>query len=136
MTITLPRRPMERLLTIEDVAELPSDLPSGPVHYELEKGRLLIMAPPGDIHGKAESRIAYYLIHFGDRKGFGTTRSGEAGLVLSRGKYHTLYGVDAFFVAREKLPLAVSKEGYVVTIPSIVAEVRSKNDSTKRIAEK
>ena len=33
---------VERLLTIADVADLPSDLPSGDVLYELEDGRLLI----------------------------------------------------------------------------------------------
>jgi Uma2 family endonuclease len=35
--------PPDRLLTIADVAALPSELPSGPVQYELKDGRLIIM---------------------------------------------------------------------------------------------
>lgn len=136
MTVKFPKRLTQRLLTIADVAALPDELPSGPVHYELEKGKLIVMAPPGDIHGVAESRITYYLVHFGDRRGYGTTRCGEVGLVLSKGRRQTLYGVDATFVAKSKLPIARSPEGYLETMPSIVAEVRSKSDSDKRVAKK
>jgi Uma2 family endonuclease len=135
MTVRFPPG-SERLLTIADVAAMPDELPSGPVHYELEKGKLIVMAPPGASHGYTEGRITFYLILLGDEKGYGTTCSGEVGLVLSRGRRETLYGVDALFVARNRLPLIRSSEGYLVTVPNIVAEVRSKNDSEKRIAKK
>jgi Uma2 family endonuclease len=135
-TLTLPHRPHERRFTIADVAEMPNDLPSGPVHYELHKGKLITMAPPGDIHGAVESKLAFQLIRQGDERGLGKTRCGETGLVLSRGRLETLYGVDALFIAKSRLPLKRSAEGYLVTIPNIVAEVRSKNDSNKAIMEK
>jgi Uma2 family endonuclease len=40
-----------KLFTIADLDLLPSELPSGPVRYELHHGRLITMPPPGDIHG-------------------------------------------------------------------------------------
>lgn len=36
-------QPRQRLLTVADLAVLPSDLPSGTVLYELDNGRLVIM---------------------------------------------------------------------------------------------
>jgi Uma2 family endonuclease len=135
-TLTLPRRPFERLFTVADVAQMPNELPSGPVLYELHQGRLVIMAPPGDIHGAVESKLAFELILQGDRRGFGKTRSGESGLVLSRGHLESLYGVDALFIATSRLPIRRSLEGYLITVPSIVAEVKSKNDSPKSLADK
>ena len=42
-----------KLLTVADLAALPSELPSGTVRYELHHGVLVTMPPPGDIHGAA-----------------------------------------------------------------------------------
>ena len=39
--------PIPRLFTVADLAALPDELPSGPVHYELDNGRLITMPPPG-----------------------------------------------------------------------------------------
>src|SRR6185369_8982845 len=60
MTAIAPRPPVEvqeRLYTAADLAELPSELPSGPVRYELDNGRLISMAPPGDEHGMVTSNL-------------------------------------------------------------------------------
>lgn len=37
-------------------------------------------------------------------------------------------GADALFVTAARLPIRTSPEGYLETIPDLVAEVRSKND--------
>ena len=37
----------QRLLTAADLAVLPRHSPSGDVKYELDDGRLVVMAPPG-----------------------------------------------------------------------------------------
>ena len=60
-----PARMRPRLLTAADLAELPSELPSGTVRYELDDGRLIVMAPPGDEHGAVELRIAAALLYQG-----------------------------------------------------------------------
>ena len=45
-----------RLLTAADLAVLPSQLPSGPVLWELDNGRLVVMAPPGRCSWRALNR--------------------------------------------------------------------------------
>src|SRR5216684_4341273 len=58
-----------RLFTVADLAVFPSDLPSGPVVYELDNGRLIVMPPPGDIHGAVETILAAELRNQGDKRG-------------------------------------------------------------------
>jgi len=117
-----------RLLTIADLAELPSELPSGTVRYELHHGRLIIMPPPGDIHGAVENKFAGALLYQGEYAGHGKARCGEVAIVLARNPDHVL-GADAAFIGNDRLPIQRSPEGYLLTIPHLVVEVRSKNDT-------
>ena len=124
-----------RLFTVADLAVLPSDLPSGPVVYELDNGRLIVMPPPGDIHGAIESNLVAELKHQGDKRGLGKTRSGGVGVILWKNPDRVV-GPDAVFVAKESLPIRTSKEGYLETIPELVVEVRSKNDTGPEVSKK
>ena len=45
-------------------------------------------------------------------------------------------GPDAAFILTASLPVRLSKEGYLETIPEIVIEVRSKNDSMNKVRAK
>jgi Uma2 family endonuclease len=116
-----------RLFTVADVAALPSELPSGSVRYELDHGRLVTMPPPGNIHGAATSKFVAALVYLGENRGFGKARD-EVGVLLRRNPDHLL-GPDAVFIANASLPIRTSPEGYLETIPDLVVEVRSKNDS-------
>jgi Uma2 family endonuclease len=127
--------PAERLLTIADVDALPRELPSGTVRYELHDGRLVIMAPAGDTHGQSELRIGAELLYQGERRGHGVARSGEVGIVLRRAP-DKLVGADALFICNARLPIQQTPEGYLETIPDLVAEVRSKNDRQTEVAAK
>lgn len=122
-------------LRIEDVAVLPADLPSGRVRYELDDGRLVIMPPPGDIHAATESNLITELKIQGERKGHGKARSGDVGIILWRDP-DRLVGADAAFIATTSLPIKLSKEGYLETIPELVVEVVSKNDTTAEVNDK
>jgi Uma2 family endonuclease len=124
----------ERLLIAADLPYFPEKLSCGTVRYELDKGRLIIMAPPGDIHGAAQLNLAAELKFQGERRGHGKART-EVGVILWRDP-DTVYGPDAVFVASASLPLELSKEGYLETIPDLVIEVRSKNDTDAEIAAK
>jgi Uma2 family endonuclease len=138
MSVGLTKRktkPGVRLLTVADLAKLPSELPSGTVLYELHKGRLVIMPPPGDIHGGVESNLVAELKIQGDRRGHGKTRSGDVGIILWRNP-DTVVGADAAFIANRSLPIRTSTEGYLETIPDLVVEVRSKNDSQPEVENK
>jgi Uma2 family endonuclease len=123
-----------RLLTVADVAALPCSLPTGDVKYELDDGRLVVMPPPGDIHGLGQSSVVTELKIQGQRRGYGEAR-GEIGLILRRNP-DRLVGPDASFIMSRSLPVRRSPEGYLETIPELVVEVRSKNDTQPEIEAK
>jgi Uma2 family endonuclease len=122
------------LLTVADLAALPDELPSGPVKYELDSGRLVVMAPPGGDHGAAQNKLGAHLYHQGELAGHGKAY-GEVGVILRRNP-DRLVAPDACFVANASLPIKLSSEGYLETIPDIVVEVRSKNDSMVELERK
>lgn len=131
-----PPEPPPRLLTVADLAALPSDLPSGTVLYELDNGRLVIMAPPGDLHGAVEANITTELKVQGERRGLGKVRSGEVGVVLWQNPDRVV-GADAVFIANASLPIRRSEHGgYLATIPDLVVEVRSPNDTLPSVLHK
>src|SRR5947207_2148739 len=127
--------PLVHLLTVADLAALPSELPSGPVRYELDHGRLLIMAPPGDVHGAVESNITTDLKIQGERRGLGKVRSGEVAVILQRNPDRVV-GADALFIATSSLPIRLAREGFLETIPDLAVEVRSKNDTLAALSRK
>ena len=92
------------------------------------------MAPPGDIHAKRQARFAAYLFIHGEQPGHGEVRA-EVGVLLRRNPDHLL-GTDAAFLTTAQLPPRLSPEGYLLTIPQLVVEVRSKNDSQPEIDAK
>ena len=131
---TAARRTTQRLLTCSDVAALPLRLPTGDVRYELDDGELIVMPPPGDTHGAIQSNLVTELKVGGERVDHGRARS-EVGIILWRDP-DRLVGADVAFIANRSLPLIVSSEGYLETIPELVGEVRSKNDSDDEVNEK
>lgn len=123
-----------RLLTAADLATLPDDLPSGGVHYELDNGRLVVLPLPTDSHSAASGNVAAHLMIQGHRAGHGKARS-RVGVVLRRNPDRVV-GPDACFIANASLPLKLSPEGYLETIPDLVVEVRSKNDTLAELERK
>jgi Uma2 family endonuclease len=126
--------PWQRLLTIADVAALPSSLPSGDVRYELDNGSLIIMPPPGADHGIGQGKVYHHLLVQGQSHGHGKAFA-EVGIILKRNP-DSLVGADNAFVCQRSLPVKKSHEGYLETIPELVVEVRSKNDTNKKIEDK
>lgn len=129
-----PSLPAIKLLTIADVAALPRTLPSGDVRYELDDGRLIVMPPPGDIHGAVQAKVSAALVAGGENKGHGRARA-EVGLILRRNP-DRLTGSDAVFITTASLPLRRSSEGYLETIPELVVEIRSPNDTGPTVQAK
>ncbi len=123
-----------KLFTAADLAMMPTELPSGTVDYELHHGRLITMPPPGDVHGALESNFSAAFKVQGEWRGLGKAR-GEVGIILATGPDHVL-GADAAFIANASLPLRRSPEGYLLTIPELIVEVRSKNDTLAALNRK
>jgi Uma2 family endonuclease len=124
-----------KLFTVADLEHLPSDLPSGPVRYELHHGRLITMPPPGDIHGAVVGNLVTALKVQGEHKGLGKARCGEVSVILRRNPDH-VFGADAAFISNARLPIRRSPEGYLETIPELIVEVRSKNDTLAALQRK
>jgi Uma2 family endonuclease len=129
-----PLQTVDRLFTAADLEFFPTDLPSGPIDYELDNGRLILMTPPGHAHGAAQARIATKFIVQAEEAGHGRAFT-EVGVVLSRNP-DTVLCPDVAFVGKSKLPVRESREGYLETIPDLVVEVRSKNDSRAELERK
>jgi Uma2 family endonuclease len=130
-----PFESCDRLFTAADLELLPTDLPSGPIDYELDNGRLVfVMVPPGDLHGAVQSNIATELKVQGERRGHGKART-EVGIVLWRNPDRVV-GADIAFIANKSLPIHRTSEGYLETVPELVVEIRSKNDSLKYVERK
>jgi len=126
--------PSQRLLTAADLALLPTSLSTGDVRYELDNGRLVIMPPPGDMHGDFSHRMSVQFHLEGELRGLGKAR-GEVGIVLRRNPDRVV-GADAAFILKASLPVRRSPEGYLETIPEIVVEVKSKNESAMELTAK
>ena len=134
-TLTPPRpAPVpRRLFTVADLAAMPKSLPSGDVWYELRDGVIIHMAPPGYIHGRRQHSVSLVLA-VAESLGLGAACS-ETGIILRRNP-DSVVGADAAFILSASLPARLSDEGYLETIPEIVVEVRSKNDSRPEILDK
>jgi Uma2 family endonuclease len=104
------------------------------VKYELDNGALIIMPPPGDSHGAVQGNYLADLKAQGERRGFGKAR-GEVGIILWRNPDRVV-APEAVFIANSSLPLRLSREGYLETIPDVVVEVRSKNDTQPEVDHK
>ena len=131
LTRSLSKR---RLLTAADLAILPTSLSSGDVRYELDNGRLVILPPPGDMHGDYTHKISVAFHLEGELRGLGKAR-GEVGIVLRRNPDRVV-GAGAAFILKRSFPIRRSPEGYLKTIPEIIVEVTSKNDTIAEILAK
>src|SRR5262245_2426403 len=106
-----PLPPSQRPLTVEDLEALPDELPTGPVKYELDNGRLVVMPPPGADHGSYQVRIGGHLWVQGEERGYGRAFT-DPGVILWRNP-DRLVGPDAAFVVSASLPPRLSREGYL-----------------------
>jgi Uma2 family endonuclease len=109
-------------------------LPTGDVKYELDDGRLVVMPPPGDIHALGQGHFIVALAAQGTARGHGEYR-GEVGVILRRNPDRVV-GADAAFICTKSLPVRRTPEGYLETIPELVVEVRSKNDTGPEVEAK
>jgi len=121
--------------TVADLAVLPSDLPSGYRRYELDNGRLITLPPADDQHGAVEANLAAQLKNRGEHRRLGRARSGGLAIVLWCNP-DRVGGADAVFIANASLPIQRSPEGYLETIPDLVVEVVSKNDTRPYVSQK
>ena len=93
------------------------------------------MSPPGGDHGFAENVMARELGVQGQVRGFGMSACGEVGIVLRRNPDRVV-GADVAYFSQARFPVRRSPEGYFETIPDLIVEVASKNDTRAYLQRK
>jgi Uma2 family endonuclease len=124
----------DRLLTTADLEAFPSELPTGPVRYELDNGRLVIKGPATYDRGTVQCNVVTELELQGTRRGFGRSWASVA-VILWREPDRVVVPI-ASFITNASLPVRCSPEDYLETIPELVVEVVSKNDTKPEVLAK
>lgn len=124
-----------RRLKVADLAFLPAELPSGPVHYELNNGELVVKSAPGAQRGAIDFKLAASLLVAAEQRGYGKAVVGDVMLVLWRDPDRVV-NVDAAFYRKERLPICRCEAGFLESPPDLAVEVRSRDDSTAYLEEK
>lgn len=110
-------------------------VPSGVERFEIVQGEVIALGPTGGRHGKVEGN-AYYLLasHIKPRR-LGHLYVGEVGVVIASDPL-TVRGADVAFISSEREPVEQSPEGYLLTPPTLVLEVLSRNDRASEVEAK
>lgn len=122
-------------LKVVDLTMLPSELPSGPVLYELNDGELIVTSAPGAARGAIDFKLSASLLFAAEQKGCGKAIVGDVGLVLWRNPDRVVT-VDAAFFRKRHLPLRWGCEGYLESIPDLAVETRSDEDCSAYLQQK
>jgi Uma2 family endonuclease len=119
-----------RLMTADELFRLPDD----GHRYELVRGELRTMAPPGYQHGKFASRFDRRLGPFVESNQLGEVTT-EVGFVLTDDP-DTVRAPDLAFIRHERLPAPDVEHRYYRGAPDLAVEVVSPNDSYTEVTEK
>lgn len=115
-------------MTAEELIDLPDD----GHRYELVKGVVLTMSPPGEEQGKVSATIIFLLKSFVQPKKLGTVY-GETGFKLETDP-DTVLAPDAAFIGSERAGTA--SRGYRFGAPDLAVEVISPSERKSKVDQK
>ena len=121
-----------RLMTAEELFNMPDD---GYHRYELVRGELRTMAPPGVYHGKSATRVGRSLADYVDENDLGEVYITEVGFLIGSNPDH-VRAPDIAFVRREREDEVGEIQGYFPGPPDLAIEVISPNDIYREVDEK
>lgn len=114
-------------VTAEELLELSTE-----GHYELVRGVLLTMSPPGEEHGRLSATITFLLTSFVYATKLGTVY-GEAGFKLETDP-DTVLAPDVAFIASDRAGTA--SKGYRSGPPDLAVEVISPSERKSKVETK
>jgi Uma2 family endonuclease len=120
-----------KLVTAEELLAMPDD----GFRYELVKGELIRMPPPGHEHGIVAMHIAGPLYQHVKSNNLGEVYAAETGFLIHRNP-DTVRAPDSAFIRRQRLDETGPVEGYWVGAPDLCVEVVSPSDSVGYVEEK
>ena len=115
--------------TIQDLETVQSQYPD--YQIELIEGDIVIMSPSGLESEEVGTEIARLLGNWVRPRKLGRVIGSSAGFILPNSD---LRAPDASFIKAEKLKRTT--ENYAEVVPDLIFEVKSKNDSLKKLREK
>ncbi|MGK7879815.1 MAG: Uma2 family endonuclease [Crocosphaera sp.] len=115
--------------TIQDIETVQSNYPE--YQIELIEGDIVIMSPSGLESEEVGTEIARLLGNWVRPRKLGRVIGSSAGFILPNSD---LRAPDASFIKAEKLKRTT--ENYAEVVPDLIFEVKSKNDSLKKLREK
>ena len=118
-------------MTADELLAMPDD----GFRYELIKGELIRMPPPGHIHGRVTMRVAGALYRHIIDNNLGIVYAAETGFLIHQNP-DTVRAPDAAFVRQQRVENVGEIEGYWVGAPDLVVEVVSPSDSVGYVEDK
>jgi Uma2 family endonuclease len=120
-----------QLLTVEEFQRLPEN----GNRYELVRGEVRSMSPPGFRHGSIMLNFGAPLKVYADANRLGAVSGGDPGFVLAR-RPDIVRAPDIAFVSAARIAAAGEPSGYYEGAPDLVVEVLSPNDTVFDVEEK
>ena len=118
-------------ITAEELLKMPDD----GFRYELIRGELKKMPPPGHVHGRVAMKFGWRLAQHVKANNLGIVYAAETGFLLETDP-DTVRAPDCAFVSRERLAAIGDAEGYLPGAPDIPVEVISPGDTYTEVEEK
>ncbi len=121
-----------KLITADELLEMPDD----GYRYELVRGALIKMPPPGFMHAVVTDRIGRRMGNFVDEHGLGFIGGPEASVYLEQNP-DTVRAADYALFPRERIPDPPPTRGYVPgMVPALVVEVISPDGRERAVVER
>ncbi len=110
-------------------------LPEG-WRYEIDEGKLIIMAPAGFAHNDITTNVVLLLGPFARAQKLGKVLTNELGVLLSRNP-DILRGLDVAFYSNERLAHIKDKSGFPEVPPDLAVEVHlpSEPDMERKVRQ-
>lgn len=102
--------------------------------YELVRGELVPVSPPGPEQGRLATHLASELFVFVRAHGLGTVYV-ETGYILFR-RPDTVRGPDISFLSRERSAAVRGRRGFVPFAPDLAVEIRSPDNTLAELTAK
>lgn len=120
-----------QLVTAEELLHMPDD----GFRYELIRGELKKMPPPGHVHGRVAMKFGWRLAQHVETNNLGNVYAAETGFLLEQ-EPDTVRAPDCAFVSSERLAKFGETEGYLPGAPDLAVEVISPSDTYAEVEEK
>jgi Uma2 family endonuclease len=121
---------VKELVTAEDLWQMGSRGKD----YELVRGELIEMTPPGGIHGRTAVNLSSLVFSFVKEKNLGVVMV-ETGYKLASNP-DTVRAPDVSFLSTAKIPSTGLPEGYLDGAPNLAVEIVSPGDTASEVQDK